>query len=295
MRINCFLVLFFLTTALACNCGMSENNANNGDIHISNVNIDSLDIIASLKLSSLDSKDSVFAYINLCTVMADSLLSWQNTAKAAKYAMLASSKEYALQTDSGLKNKIVSICFKTEFDQFHYTYSDTCLALAEFVFRNSNSLTMKSTVSQDIGIMYMILGDKEKAGAFIDSSYKLRLYLKQNDNTRPMARKNNAVAASIINKTILYTEYRQYDSAVLYIMKGLELDSLESKRIAYLKSSLAEAYYHSGKKVAAFPLINESLDLLYKEDITDEDIQTRIRTVLNLQAALLTHEGMYRQ
>ena len=108
----------------------------------------------------------------------------------------------------------------------------------------------------------------------------------KNNNQSP-AKRNKYLVAAINNKLAFFNEYQQYDSTIYYAKIGLGLDSLEPKRMAYLKANLAEALFYKNSSKAALPLINESLKLLSAENYQDPDIQDRIREVLRVKALLL--------
>lgn len=289
-----FILLCMLISA--CTNRPAENYNAEISRFLAAKNIDSLDIAAQKQLLIYDKQDSIAQYINLCAFINDSMIAWEQNSMAAKYAMLAGSKENLVQQDTLLKNKIDSIGYNTEYVLFYqnnFNYTDTCASIAETVFRNTNRLAWKNNLSQDLGIMYSTLGDKKRAAAYLDSSYNGRLFVQQTNKIKSLAMRNNSLCVAIIHKINFFYQYGLHDSTLKYAAAGLLLDSLLPQRIAYLNASLAEALFYMGKKKEAVPIVDKSLSLLYEQDITIPQTQNFIRSVLSTKASMLSEQHDY--
>lgn len=290
-----FILLCMLIAA--CTNRPTENYNAKINKFIAAKSIDSLDIAAQKQLLIYDKQDSVAQYINLCAFINDSMIEWEQNSMAAKYAMLAGSKETIVQQDTALKNKIAAIAYNTEGllvgDYSNISFIDSFTVIAEMALRNTELLLMKNTLTQDLGNMCLILGDKKRASAYLDSSYNGRLFVQQTYKTKSLSKRNNNLCAAIINKINFFSIYSLNDSALKYAYAGLLLDSLPPRKIAYLNASLAEALFYTGKKKAATPLINKSLSLLYEQNITDFEIQKYIQSILSTKASMLAEQHDY--
>ncbi len=287
----------FLVTLVCCACKNNDDKDLQKKIHLylNQRNYEALDNTALKQLALYNSEDSVAAYITLCALVIDSFTSWKNYNAATKFAMLASSKEGSVQKDSLLKTKLGEIDYNAARNIFDFTYNDTCLYLFETAIRNTSSIPVKSNIAQALGIMYNILGDRSKAALYFHSCYQARLQMQQSQPSVSLEKRNKSLAGAIINKLIFFNGYSRYDSTIHYAKIGLALDSLEPKKMAYLKAFLAEAIFNIGPRTDALPLLDESLHLLSKENQEDEDVQDRIRDVLRVKAALLAEQNEFKK
>lgn len=290
-----FILLCILI--FACTNRPTENYNAQINKFLAAKNIDSLDIAAQKQLSIYDKEDSTAQYINLCAVINDSMIAWEQNSMAAKYAMLAGSKENLVQQDTTLKNKIATIAYNTEYllvgDYSDISFIDSFTVIAETALRNTTLLPRKNNLANDLGVLYTILGDKKRASAYLDSCYNGRLYLQRTNTTKSLAVRNKSLCGAITNKILFFNSYGIFDSTLKYATEGLLLDSLPPERISYLSTNLAEALFFTGKKNEATNLINKSLALLYNEDTDDSTTQEYISSILTIKASLLAEQQDY--
>ncbi len=256
-------------------------------------NADSL-VMSAINIGQVDKpKDSLIAYLSLCQTITDSLNAWQKYKATAALALYLTSLESRASMDSLAKEKFISIIYTAAIANYTFDYNDTVVTLLETALHNTNDSIKLINCVNSLCTEYNILGDKNKTIHYFDIGYSLLSDLLKTNKKISYKKKANTFASHINNRLVFFNEYHLYDSTIKYASIGLQLDSLQPQRIAYLKSNLAEALYYSGKKQEAIPLLDVSLDLLYKEDTTNKDIRNRISSVLNVKAALLREEKQY--
>ena len=291
MRIILFGFILFIS---ACSSQKKEDCSKMILQALQEKNIDSLNYAVPLQLKMYEQEDSISAYIKLCSLITDTLIVWKQIHTAVRFAMLAASKETSSLADTSDKKMIGRISLNCVKEYFNFNYNDTCVSLAETAYRNAGSPAGQTNMCQNLGIMYHILGDKNKAALYYDLCYTGRLKLVNNNTSISTAKGNTLIAVAIINKLKFFNEYGEYDSTILYAGKALRLDSLQNKRIALLQAYLAEALFYTGNTGSAASMLQQTLQLLYKEDKTDDDIKNRLTAVLSVKAALLSRQKNYK-